>query len=143
VAIVLNLRSPRTRSTVKGRPTVSIGAARARCWKTPVIGRPNDPHAQLQAALHANGDAARPLPRLTLVRQKRSATDVTPSQMGRPRRFSAGPAYRRLVGCCVMLCGAREATTREKRRPRPASPIADAFVVDPVKCRWRCEGALF
>jgi hypothetical protein len=58
---------------------------------------PNDTLAKLQAASHTSGDAARPLPRLTLVRQKRTATDVTPSQMSQPRRFSAGPKYRRFA----------------------------------------------
>jgi hypothetical protein len=54
---------------------------------------------QLQAALHASGDAARPLPRQTNARRERSATGVTPSQMSQPRRFSAGPKYRRFASC--------------------------------------------
>jgi hypothetical protein len=40
----------------------------------------NEPLAKLQAAPHANGDAARRLPRQTLVRRERFASDVTPSQ---------------------------------------------------------------
>jgi len=70
-----------------------------------VLQPPNDLLAQLQAAPGASGDAARPLPRLTMHWQKRVATDVTPSQMGQPRRFSAGPKYRPLVGCCELLGG--------------------------------------
>jgi len=56
---------------------------------------PNGTVAKLRAASHTNGDAARQLPRQTLMWQERSATDVTPSQMSRPRRFSAGPKHRR------------------------------------------------
>src|SRR5207237_9412894 len=60
---------------------------------------PNDTLNQLQAASRASGDAARPLPRLTIAWRKRTATVVTPSQMSQPRRFSAGPEYRRIDGC--------------------------------------------
>jgi hypothetical protein len=60
-----------------------------------LLNPPNGTLAKLRAAPHTSGDAARPLPRLTFVRRKRSATGVTPSQMSQPRRFSAGPKYRR------------------------------------------------
>jgi hypothetical protein len=62
-----------------------------------LLNRPNDTLAKLQAAPHTSGDAARPLPRLTLAWRERTATGVTPSQMSRLRRFSAGPKYRRFV----------------------------------------------
>src|SRR5207237_10350 len=58
---------------------------------------PNDTLAKLQTAPHTSGDAARPLPRLTFVWRERTATDVTPSQMSLPRRFSAGPKNRRFA----------------------------------------------
>jgi hypothetical protein len=67
------------------------------------VGRANGSLTQLRAAPRANGDAARPLPRLTVTRQERTATDVTPSRMSQPRRFSAGPTYRRLVSCSEKL----------------------------------------
>jgi hypothetical protein len=59
--------------------------------------RANDTLAKLQAASHTSGDAARPLPRLTIAWRERTATGVTPSQMSLPRRFSAGPEDRRFA----------------------------------------------
>jgi hypothetical protein len=55
---------------------------------------PNGPLAKLQAGSHANGYAARQLPRQTLVRRERTATDVTPSQtlvQALQRRASESP----------------------------------------------------
>jgi hypothetical protein len=43
------------------------------------VRRPNGSLAKLQAAPHANSDAARCLPRLESCRQERFASDVTPS----------------------------------------------------------------
>jgi hypothetical protein len=60
------------------------------------FGAPNGTVAKLRAPSHTNSDAARQLPRQTLVWRERSATGVTPSQMSQPRRFSAGPKYRRI-----------------------------------------------
>jgi hypothetical protein len=62
-----------------------------------ILRPPNDTLAKLQAASHTSGDAARPLPRLTIMRRERVATGVTPSQMSQPRRFSAGPKDRRFA----------------------------------------------
>src|SRR5207237_978764 len=62
-----------------------------------ILRAPNDTLAKLQTAPHTSGDAARPLPRLTFVWRERTATDVTPSQMSLPRRFSAGPKNRRFA----------------------------------------------
>jgi hypothetical protein len=42
--------------------------------------RANGPLAKLQAGSRTNGGAARQLPRQTIVRRERTATDVTPSQ---------------------------------------------------------------
>jgi len=60
---------------------------------------PNDTLNQLQAAPHASGEAARPLPRLTKSSAGANCNGRDAVAYNWPRRFSAGPKYRRLDGC--------------------------------------------
>ena len=49
--------------------------------ETRSVAPPNDSAGKLRTASHTSGDAARPLPRLTLAWQEQPATDVTPSHI--------------------------------------------------------------
>jgi hypothetical protein len=56
---------------------------------------PNGTVAKLRAAPHANGDAARQLPRLTMHSEEAICNWRDAVTQKEPRRGSAGPAYRR------------------------------------------------
>jgi hypothetical protein len=51
--------------------------------------------AKLRAAPHASGDAARPLPRLTIALAEVICNGRDAVAISQPRRFSAGPKNRR------------------------------------------------
>src|SRR4051812_2911822 len=63
--------------------------------RSTLFGAPNGTVAKLRAAPHASGDAARPLPRLKMGSAGVSCNGRDAVAHNGPRRFSAGPAYRR------------------------------------------------
>jgi hypothetical protein len=60
-----------------------------------VIGRSNGTLAKLRTAPRTSGDAARPLPRLTIALAEVICNGRDAVAHKGPRRFSAGPTYRR------------------------------------------------
>jgi hypothetical protein len=56
---------------------------------------PNGTLAKLRAAPHASGDAARPLPRLTIALAEANCNGRDAVANESARRVSAGPRYRR------------------------------------------------
>jgi hypothetical protein len=72
----------------------SCGSGLRGIFKT-VFRAPNGTLAKLRTAAHASGDAARPLPRLTIALAEATCNGRDAVAHNWPRRFSAGPTYRR------------------------------------------------
>jgi hypothetical protein len=67
----------------------------SRFWLSVISRQPNGTLAKLRTAPHASGDAARPLPRLTIALTEANCNGRDAVANERPRRFSAGPKHRR------------------------------------------------